>query len=468
MFVLTVLFLLFVSCTSRLIAKNPTDHVDSFHLNPKNYLSISNFPKGTSESLIRDSTLVRYPNLTETSYAAFITVNESANANMMFWFFESRFKQSNAPVILWLEGGPGCASSMEVNTVGPLLINDDLTLEEKGNPFSWNANYSILFMDNPIGVGFSFADRDAFVTTEDEMAEYLYDALQQFYERFPSQLQNKLFIFGISYGGKYVPSIAQRILLGNLDSANIFLPLAGLGIGSGFVDPLNQVGHYSEFAYDAGLVDGAQKMQMEQEQNTLLGLIASKNWMDAWSSWNNVLGMIGNFSHGANLYDVNTYDPNLYNFPKTVNFLSQPLLAKALHVGTRVFCQDCANFIPGCDPNVYAALQSDMLQSVGHVVEKLIEELPIFFFSGQWDAIVAVPVATRWLENLNWSNTSQWNSSDRTAYYSADPAHDGPVAFIKSYGNLHSAVIRQAGHIVEYHQPQAMKELVSMFIDAHL
>ena len=37
------------------------------------------------------------------------------------------------------------------------------------------------------------------------------------------------------------------------------LPLKGLGIGSGFVDPKNQVSHYSDFAFDSGLVGVAQR-----------------------------------------------------------------------------------------------------------------------------------------------------------------------------------------------------------------
>lgn len=42
---------------------------------------------------------------------------------------------------------------------GPLLINtDDYTSDLIPNPFTWNKDYSLMFVDNPIGTGFSYID----------------------------------------------------------------------------------------------------------------------------------------------------------------------------------------------------------------------------------------------------------------------------------------------------------------------
>lgn len=54
--------------------------------------------------------------------------------------------------------------------------------DEHGQPqlrnVTWASNYHLLFIDNPIGAGYSFAtNADDYITTETEMATYLYDML---------------------------------------------------------------------------------------------------------------------------------------------------------------------------------------------------------------------------------------------------------------------------------------------------
>jgi cathepsin A (carboxypeptidase C) len=72
---------------------------------------------------------------------------------MFYWLFKSR-RQSSDPLVFWLTGGPGCSSEMAVfYENGPFSINDDLTL--KNNPYSWSDVSNIVFVDNPVGTGFS-------------------------------------------------------------------------------------------------------------------------------------------------------------------------------------------------------------------------------------------------------------------------------------------------------------------------
>jgi len=73
---------------------------------------------------------------------------------MFYIYFESRNEASTDPLVLWLTGGPGCASEVALFFEnGPYKINDDLTLE--GNPETWNTFANLLYVDNPIGTGFS-------------------------------------------------------------------------------------------------------------------------------------------------------------------------------------------------------------------------------------------------------------------------------------------------------------------------
>ena len=56
---------------------------------------------------------------------------------MFFWLFKSRSNLDLDPLVVWLTGGPGCASEIAIfGENGPFSVNDDLSL--KRNNFSWN------------------------------------------------------------------------------------------------------------------------------------------------------------------------------------------------------------------------------------------------------------------------------------------------------------------------------------------
>ena len=66
---------------------------------------------------------------------------------------------------VWLTGGPGCASELAIfYENGPFTINEDLTL--KKNEYSWNKNSNMLFVDQPVGTGYSRCKLNGYVHNE--------------------------------------------------------------------------------------------------------------------------------------------------------------------------------------------------------------------------------------------------------------------------------------------------------------
>ena len=102
------------------------------------------------------------------SYAGFFTNNTTFDNNMFFWYFPAQNKDADAPLLIWLQGGPGGGSTFGLfNEVGPFIIDEKLNLLKRteGN---WNAKYSMLFIDNPVGAGFSYTGvGDAGYTTNE-------------------------------------------------------------------------------------------------------------------------------------------------------------------------------------------------------------------------------------------------------------------------------------------------------------
>jgi len=101
---------------------------------------------------------------------------------MFYWFFPSRRAPDTDPLIFWLTGGPGCSSEVALfYENGPFSINDDLTLTK--NAWSWSEVSNIVFVDNPVGTGFSDCVKFRHLAhSEDQIAESMFLFLQGFLE----------------------------------------------------------------------------------------------------------------------------------------------------------------------------------------------------------------------------------------------------------------------------------------------
>jgi vitellogenic carboxypeptidase-like protein len=86
------------------------------------------------------------------------------------------------------------------------------------NPFAWNRRFGVLFLDSPLGTGFSATPSpNAIPTNESVIAEQTLAAIQTFFALHPASFRARpFFLTGESYAGKYVPTAASRILAANL------------------------------------------------------------------------------------------------------------------------------------------------------------------------------------------------------------------------------------------------------------
>ncbi|MCJ1332642.1 hypothetical protein MMC10_009335 [Thelotrema lepadinum] len=212
----------------------------------------------------RDASLefVKNPPICETtpgvnSYAGYIHIGE--NSSMFFWFFESRKDPSKAPLGLWLNGGPGC-SSMEglFQETGPCYFTSDNTTTPVLNPYSFNEYANMLYVDQPVSVGFSYGTDIA--NSSSAAAAYMWTFLQSWYDRFPSYENRDFSLFTESYGGHMGPTIVDYILsqnaavkAGDLGNATE-IPVVALGINDGCLGPKTQFGTYAQYAYNNSYV----------------------------------------------------------------------------------------------------------------------------------------------------------------------------------------------------------------------
>ena len=158
-----------------------------------------------------------------------------------------------APVLLWLQGGPGGSSLFGLfNENGPFQVSKDLGVQKRTT--SWSLTHHVIYIDNPVGTGFSFTKSDkCYAQNQDNVGMDLYFAMLQFFVMFPNLRTHDFYVTGESYAGKYVPALAYKIHDLNPKSMQK-INLKGIAIGDGLCDPVTMT-DYGDFLYNIGLLD---------------------------------------------------------------------------------------------------------------------------------------------------------------------------------------------------------------------
>lgn len=181
-----------------------------------------------------------YPGVSETpnflTYSGFLEIPNSQGKSLHYVFVESQNNPATDPLVLWLNGGPGC-SSLDglVYEHGPYVFPDQGTVLGK-NPYSWNTNASVIYLEAPAGVGFSYLGSLSNNRTNDRITAHdNLQAMLRWFRKFPEYSSHEFYITGESYAGIYVPTLAHNVLLYNMYSAGQ-INLKGLAVGNGCTD----------------------------------------------------------------------------------------------------------------------------------------------------------------------------------------------------------------------------------------
>ncbi|RHZ41286.1 hypothetical protein DYB31_010032, partial [Aphanomyces astaci] len=155
----------------------------------------------------------------------------SNGQKMFYWLVESESNPSTDPLVLWLNGGPGCSSLSGFFTeLGPFVVQSDLSV--KRNPYAWNRKANMVFLDSPAGVGFSQPLLNASEYHDDVTAARSREFLKQFLELYPQYKNRDFYITGESYAGMYIPFLVHKLVTDPVEN----LHLTGFAIGNPYTD----------------------------------------------------------------------------------------------------------------------------------------------------------------------------------------------------------------------------------------
>lgn len=192
----------------------------------------------------------------ETGY---VGVDKSEDVQLFYYFVKSESNPKKDPLVLWLTGGPGCSSfSGLAFEIGPLKFDTEKNMEEfptlQLNPYSWTKVANIIFLDLPVGTGFSYGRTLVASRSSDLQTCYqAYEFLKKWLIDHSEFLSNPVYIGGDSFSGLTVPIITQLISNGIDTFSEPFINLKGYLLGN----PLTRLADRNyriPFAHGMGLI----------------------------------------------------------------------------------------------------------------------------------------------------------------------------------------------------------------------
>ncbi|XP_020595968.1 serine carboxypeptidase II-3-like [Phalaenopsis equestris] len=348
-------------------------------------------------------------------YAGYVNVDPKKGRELFYYFVESDQDWDKKPLLLWLNGGPGCSSLGfgAMQELGPFRVRSDgKTLFR--NIYSWNKVANVLFLESPVGVGFSYSKKssDYNKNGDKRTADDSYIFLINWLERFPHFKNVELFIAGESYAGHYVPQLAHSITINNKISNRTNIKLGGIAVGNPYL--------YYDITVSSETGD--------IEDDNIYAPICPTDFM--LNLDRTMDGFGGDFDPCTDNY-VNSY-------------LNNPGVQKALHAK--------AGEWKGCRNLHWRDGPTTMLSTFQNLIST---GLYIWLYSGDVDAVVPITSTKNFIKMLGLPILKPW----RPWYLNQEVG-----GYVVQYEGLALVTIRGAGHEVPSYQPKRALEMISSFL----
>ncbi|KAJ2472401.1 hypothetical protein GGI02_001603 [Coemansia sp. RSA 2322] len=469
---------------------------------------------------------LKQPKLCDPEVRQYSGYLDMENKHVFFWYFGSRTRLAasfnattdKVPLVFWFSGGPGCSSQIaNWQENGPCTyvpsapfdksISDEarkaLPHEVKRNPNAWNAVADVVFIDQPVGTGFSYGRMP---NSTEGAADTAWRTMQGVYALLSADAQKRgeqkitdVHIFGESYAGRYIPVFTEYILHMNKHvsaSADlqgrgfVELPLKGIGIGNGMFDYFMQNPSYYSMGCDSSyppLFNRWQCAYLKSKMIPRCNDLMSKCY-SAWAPQTSALGMraddcvrlqperwrtsrecaaADSFCNGALNWTtmISTYDvrPSARLVPDDyVDYLRTDEFKAAVGAQIEIDYAECSDEVFDRFSSTSDEVSRSAMSSLQYILG---QNVPVLLYSGDADFIC------NWYGTVAVAKALQWPGKDRFASAQASnwtwPAKSGKVMNAGQYtsaDNLSFLRVFQAGHEVPYYQPQASLYMLAQFL----
>ncbi|EHL00073.1 putative Pheromone-processing carboxypeptidase kex1 [Glarea lozoyensis 74030] len=415
-------------------------------------------------------------------HAGHVEVTPEHGGNMFFWHWQNRHIANKQRTVIWLNGGPGCSSEDgALMEVGPYRVRDEShgpNLEY--NPGSWDEFANLMFVDNPVGTGYSYVNSDSYVHELPEMAAQFVKFLEKWFAIFPEYEHDDLYLAGESYAGQHIPYIAKAILDRNKAGAAHPWQLKGMLIGNGWIAPEEQYKAYLSYAYEKGIVqrDSALAKRLESQQAICLAALDEEGGRDRvdLAKCEQVLqdilretqikGPDGQMQC-LNMYDVrlrDSYPSCGMNWPPDLSnvtpYLRRKDVTQALHLdaGKNTGWTECNGAVGG-------AFRASTSKPSIQILPDLIAEVPTVLFSGAEDLICNHIGTEELINNMQWNGGKGFELSPGTWAPRRNWEFEGEQAgFYQEARNLTYVLFYNSSHMVPFDYARRTRDMLDRFL----
>eukprot|EP00605_Chrysophyceae_sp_TOSAG23-4_P000457 GSChrysophyteH1.ASY1.ANO1.515.1 assembled CDS len=388
-------------------------------------------------------------------YAGLLQIDAVKDSNIFYWLVEKQNDAINAPLVIWLNGGPGC-SSMDGMWLenGPFRLDGSKLDQVKLNPYSWHQVGNMLYVDQPVGTGFSYTSRrDGYASNDAAINESFYTFLVR--------KSRPIFFTGESHAGHYIPTIVAHILEMNKASPSILLDVAALALGNPWLDPPTQY-DASDMAHGLGLITQGQLNNLKAMHKKCQSLLKTGRLRQ--NVCFELLDLIIDSTAAAGgekllMYDARKFVARPSSFPPgheaLERYMNTAAVKSALHVS-----QVPQKFEECTDPPYNALAHQDGLSAVPQLVKVLNEGIRVLVFSGNFDLVCNHLSTESVLMDMQWTGSEGWRMA-KSGVWVVDKS---PAGYIKQFNNLQSLVVMDSGHMVPLDQPKRALDMFDKFI----
>ncbi|GFP82754.1 serine carboxypeptidase-like 40 [Phtheirospermum japonicum] len=413
----------------------------------------------------RIESLPGQPEIKFKQYGGYITVNRKAGRAFYYYFVEAQHSEKTLPLLLWLNGGPGCSSigygAME--ELGPFRVHSDgKTLYQ--NNFAWNHAANVLFLESPAGVGFSYSNTTADVVTggDKRTAFDNYVFLLNWFKRFPEYSKRVFYISGESYAGHYVPQLTNIILHHNKKARKIIINLKGIILGNAWINAETDTkGVYEYFGTHALIPDYVADHVLKYCDFSPYAKNQTDKCNEATNEAYKNIGNIDTF----NIYAPLCANPSLTDEPKKISmsfdpccdyyvhaYLNRPEVQKALHANITSIPYDWQL----CNNVLFRKWQDGPATVLPLLKDIMASGLRVWLYSGDVDGNVPVTSTQQTIKQMKLPTEISWHPW----YHSKEV---GGYTLVYE-GSLTFATVRGAGHDVPSYQPARALSLIRHFL----
>ncbi|KAG6493175.1 hypothetical protein ZIOFF_048152 [Zingiber officinale] len=376
----------------------------------------------------------------------YVEVDEEHGGEFFYYLTESENKPTEDPLLLWLTGGPRCSAFCGlVFQIGPLKF---VTTEYNGslpslvyNPYSWTKVANIIFLDSPLGSGFSYSRKyEGYDANDTIWSEQASKFLLQWLVEHPQFISNPLYIAGDSYAGKIVPMVAKRILDGIDEGKEPLLNLQGYLIGNPFIGEKVDENSKIPYAHGMGIISDD---FFECRLKPLPSLAST-------TSGKRILKENQNILHPPPFPDPGC---RCYVYTLAYYWANNNMVRKALNIK-----QETIKEWIRC--NRHLSYPIEPKSNIKYHLSLLQRGYRALVYSGDHDLMVPFSGTIQWVKSLNSSIVEDWRSwhvGGQVAGYT-----------ITYSNNLTFATVKSAGHTAPEYKSQECLVMIMRWISGAL